>query len=274
MTGVAMLGSAGAAIGVFAVAAATGSDVASRLVKSVAAEPKFSCTFATAPTDCGFRVQEKVPGRASIVNFGRDGGTAVRLHTRPGDSNVAGSRDMQRTDLLLTQADSGCYEGREQVWELSVLFPDDFVFPTWQRYALGGFHHTGRTGQGNFTLGFERGAGAPTTAPGVLGFQGYGGTQDSGRFGAAVGPVEKNAWYDFVYHVRWSSGPDGFFNAWVNGVKKLAHRGPTLYQGQGCYLKLGNYHTPVCDPYPRCVGKDPPSSVIFDRVIRHDVVGR
>ncbi|HET6278980.1 MAG TPA: hypothetical protein VFG08_09370, partial [Candidatus Polarisedimenticolia bacterium] len=92
-----MLGSAGAAIGVFAVAAAAGSDVASRLVKSVAAEPKFSCTFATAPTDCGFRVQEKVPGRASIVNFGRDGGTAVRLHTRPGDSNVAGSRDMQRT---------------------------------------------------------------------------------------------------------------------------------------------------------------------------------
>ena len=246
-------------------------DIASLLGKPVAAELKLSCTFPTAPTNCGFRVQEKVPGRASIVSFGRDGGTAVRLHTRPGDSNVAGSRDMQRTDLWLTQAATGCFEGREQVWELSVLFPDDFAFPTWQRYALSGFHHTGRTGQGNFTLGFERAAGAPTTAPGVLGFQGYGGTQDSGRFAAPVGPVAKNVWYDFVYHVRWSSGAEGFFDAWVNGEKKLEHRGPTLYRGQGCYFKLANYHTPICDPYPACIGRDPPSSVIYDRVIRRDV---
>jgi hypothetical protein len=248
-----------------------GRDIASLLGKTVAAELKFSCTFPTAPTNCGFGVQEKVPGRASIVGFGRDGGTALRLHTRPGDNKVAGSGDMQRTDLWLTQAATGCYEGREQVWELSVLFPDDFAFPTWQRYALSGFHHTGRTGQGNFTLGFERGAGAPETAPGVLTFRGYGGKQDSGLFRARAGPVVKNIWYDFVYHVRWSSGPEGFFDAWVNGEKKLEHRGPTLYTGQGCYLKLANYHTPICDPYPACIGKDPPSSVIYDRVIRHDV---
>jgi hypothetical protein len=70
--------------------------------------------------------------------------------------------------------------------------------------------------------------------------------------------VVKNQWYDFVYHVRWSSGSDGFMRAWVNGVKKLDHRGPTLYAGQGCYLKLANYHTPF--------GQG--SSIIHDRVIR------
>jgi hypothetical protein len=229
------------------------------------------CTFPAAPTDCGFKVQEKVAGRASIVGFGRDGGTAVRLHTEPGDDNVAGSGDMQRTDLYLAQAGGAPVvfnEGEEHWWSISILFPDDFVFPTWQRYALAGFHHTGPTGQGNFTLGFERGAGLPTSATGVLMFRGYGGTQDSGLFTAPVGLVLKNVWYDFVFHVRWSSGSDGFFDAWVNGVKKLSHRGPTLYAGQGVYLKLANYHTPICDPYPACIGTDPPSSVIYDRVVR------
>lgn len=231
---------------------------------------QFFCTFPNSPADCGFQVQEKVPGRATIVGIGRDGGTAVRLHTEPGDNNVAGSGDMQRNDLYLAKpgtADPLVFnEGEEQWWALSVMFPDDFVFPTWQMYALSGFHHTGSTGQGNFTLGFQRGT--LDTDPGTLTFRGYGGTQDSGLFTAPVGSVVKNVWYDFVYHIRWSSGPDGFFDAWVNGVKKLSHRGPTLYAGQGAYFKLANYHTPICDPYPACIGTDPPSSVIYDRVIR------
>jgi hypothetical protein len=234
----------------------------------------FFCSFANSPTGCGFRLQAKERGRATIVNFGRDGGTALRLHTEPGDNYVAGSETMERTDLWLTQADTGCYEGREQVWELSVLFPDDFVFPKWHRYALAGFHHSGPTGQGNFTLGFERGA--TDSSPGILGFQLYGGaTVNSGQVKAQLWPaneIQRNVWYDFVYHIRWSSGSDGFFDAWVNGVKKLSHRGPTLYKGQGCYLKLANYHAPLCDPYPACIGvTNRPSSVIYDRVIRHDV---
>ena len=232
----------------------------------------FFCTFANSPTDCGFRVQQKAPGRATIVNIGRDGGTALRLRTEPGDNNVANSGAMERTDVYLTQADTGCYQGRQQVWELSVLFPDEFVYPRWHRYALAGFHHTGSTGQGNFTLGFERGA--RDSDPGILGFQGYGGVQDRLWAGGKIrlpGMPLRNVWYDFVYHIRWSSGSDGFFEAWVDGVKKLSHRGPTLYAGQGCYLKLANYHNPLCDPYPACIGPtNPPSSVIYDRIIRHD----
>jgi len=38
---------------------------------------------------------------------------------------------------------------------------------------------------------------------------------------------------------------------------------PTLYVGQGCYLKLANYHI----PYRKA------SEVIHGRVIRHDVEG-
>ena len=234
--------------------------------QGISSEAAFSCTFANSPTDCGFQEQAGQFGGASLVNYGRDGGTALRLHTEPGDNNVACSGDMQRNDLWLTQAASDGYEGHEAWWALSVRFPDDFVFPTWQRYALSGFHHTGPTGQGNFTLGFERGA--RDTDPGILGFQGYGGSQDSGHFTAQAGPVAKNVWYDFVYHVRWSSGNDGFFQVWMNGQLKLDHRGPTMYAGQGVYFKLANYHTPLCDPYPACIGTDPPSSVIYDRIVR------
>jgi hypothetical protein len=52
---------------------------------------------------------------------------------------------------------------------------------------------------------------------------------------------------------------DGFFIAWVNGRKKLDHRGPTLYAGMSCYLKLANYHRP--DPAAA-------RSVIHDRIVR------
>src|SRR5262249_900927 len=109
---------------------------------------------------------------------------------------------------------------------------------------------------------------------GVLTFQGWGGvttdaTQPVNPFTAAIAPIQKNVWYDFVYHVRWSSGADGFFDAWVNGRKKLSHHGPTIYSGQGVYLKLANYHLPVCDPWPDCIGTlNVGSSGIHARVIR------
>jgi len=79
-----------------------------------------------------------------------------------------------------------------------------------------------------------------------------------------VGVVQKNVWYDFIYHVRWSSSTDGFFLALVNGREIMNYQGPTLFVGQGVYLKLANYHLPICDPYPGCVGAA--SSVIHDRV--------
>jgi hypothetical protein len=226
-----------------------------------AARLKFSCTFTATPADCGFEEQAKVAGRASIVSIGRDGGTAVRLHTKPGDTDVAGSSNSERNDLWLSQSESDGYEGREQWWAHSILFPDDFAIPTWQMYVVFDFHHTGSSGGANFHVESDR-------VNGGLRFSGYGGPNvNGGNYTAPITDrIERNKWYDFVYHVKWSSGPDGYFDAWVNGVKKLSHRGPTLYTGQGVYLKLANYHTPVCNPYPGCTG--PASSVIHDRVIR------
>jgi hypothetical protein len=219
----------------------------------------FSCTFLTAATDCGFFEQTSSAGRARLAGIGRDGASAVRLHTEPGDSNVNNSGTAERDDLSTSQSATDCYEGHEQWWAHSILFPDDYVIPpagaVWNWGVVMDFHHTGPTGQANFQV---------VSLPTGLVFQGFGGPtvanspSDPGFYGASIGPVTKNAWYDFVYHVKWSSGSDGYFYAWVNGVQKLAHTGPTLYSGQGCYLKLANYHTAVGLPV----------SVIHDRVIR------
>ncbi|HZF14568.1 MAG TPA: carbohydrate-binding protein [Steroidobacteraceae bacterium] len=219
----------------------------------------FSCTFPLLPTDCGFGEQAKAIGRATITTTARDGLTAVRLRTQPGDSDVFGSGTAERDDLSMSQAATDCYEGKEQWWAHSVLFPDDYVVPptgsTWNWGVILDFHHTGSTGQANFHV---------LSLPTGLVFRGFGGATvangpgDPGYYEAPIGPVVKNVWYDFVYHVKWSSGADGYFDAWVNGVKKLSHRGPTLYTGMGCYLKLANYHTPVGQAV----------SVIHDRVLR------
>jgi hypothetical protein len=213
---------------------------------------QFFCTFQNSPGECGFGIQAASNNRVAIVAGGRDGGTAVRLRTEPGDSNIFGSGDSERADLSLSQGQTDCSQGKEAWWAHSVLFPTDYV-PALDGFGVVmDFHHDYPTGQANFHLDSSR-------WDGKLHFRGYGGPNvDGGEYETTIGPIVKNQWYDFVYHVRWSSGGDGFMRAWVNGVKKLDHQGPTLYSGIDCYLKLANYHTPF--------GQS--SSVIHDRVIR------
>jgi hypothetical protein len=220
--------------------------------------PAFFCTFRTSPTDCGFHVQGKESDRASIVDVGRDGWTAVRLRTEPGDSRVNGSGDWERNDLLLSPSSSYCNNGQEEWWAHSVMFPSDFVFPFAGGIVMD-FHHNASRGQANFELQTMRGVG--------LRFRGYGGgSVNAGQYtyeipdpyGAARGTVARNVWYDFVYHVKWSEGSDGLMEAWLNGRKVMTHRGPTLYAGISCYFKLANYHAPHGQP----------SSVIHDRIVR------
>ena len=221
----------------------------------------FSCSFNSSPRECGFGEQAKASPRASVVSVARDGSTGVRLHTLPGDSNVYGSGTAERNDLALSQAATGCSQGKTQWWSHSVRFPDDYIVPpsggTWHWGLVFNFHHTGPTGQANLQV---------VSLPTGLAFWVAGGSKvvngpsDPGHYEARIGPIVKNTWYDFVYNVKWSSGTDGYIKAWVNGVLKMNYKGPTLYTGQGCYLKLANYHSPL--------GK--PVSVIHDRIKRGD----
>jgi len=215
------------------------------------AAARFSCGFEASWSACGFSQQAQAPDRVTLVEVaGRSG---VRLRTLPGDQGVAGSGGAERADLALSPEATGCFQGHEQWWAHSLLFPSDYELPVatpadpWPWGVVFAFHHTGSQGQANFQVEV---AGEP---PGLRLAISAGPVVSSGAPGSAtrrfpVGPVLRNRWYDFVYHVKWSSGSDGWFDAWVNGAQILHYRGPTLYAGQGCYLKLANYHTPVGKP--------------------------
>ena len=247
-----------------------GGFAASSTPAPISGAAQFVATFPTDPfrTDSGTGVsndgvwwveQQAGTNRVTVVNVGRDGGTGLRLHTEPGDNGVSGSNLHERADIALPQAESDGYEGRESWWAHSVLFPDDYVIPpsgTWN--VIFNFHDTRNLGgQANFQL---------FAGSGGLTFRGHGGPDvvydgavgNQYSYGADIGPIMKNVWYDIVYHVKWSSGSDGYIQAWVNGVLKLDHRGPTLYSGYGVFLKLANYHS--------AFGQS--SSVIHDRVVR------
>src|SRR6266403_290410 len=219
----------------------------------------WSCTFANSPTDCGFYLQAAASSRATITNPGRDGPTAAELTTQPGDSGLFGSGTAERADVDLGISASYCNEGQEEGWAHSIMFPQSYVVPpagaVWNWGVVFDFHHTGPTGQPNFQIaslptGLEFWvSGGPTVVNGPT---------DPGFHRAAIGPVTKNVWYDFMYHVKWSSGSDGFFQAWLNGQQLMNYSGATLYVGQSCYLKLANYHTPLGVAIP----------VIHSRVVR------
>ena len=233
---------------------------------ATAREPavKFYCDFERSWAGCGFMEQAKAAGRATLVTIA--GKRGVRLHTRPGDTHVTGSGTAERNDLALSQEASDCYEGREHWWAHSILFPDDYVDPpmstesTWNWATVFDFHNSSPgAGQANFQINAMPVTAIASDRPTGLGFQVAHGSQARPtveRF--AIGPVTRNVWHDFVYHIKWSSKSDGFITAWVNGARRMEYRGPTLYPGQGCYLKLANYHT--------AFGR--PSSVIHGRVIR------
>src|SRR5881275_1474997 len=219
----------------------------------------WSCEFVNSPTDCGFNLQAFASSRATTVSPGRDGTTAAELTTQPGDSNLYGSGTAERADMDIGISTSYCNQGQDEWWAHSLMFPQNYVIPpagsVWNWGVVFDFHHTGPTGQPNFQIaslptGLEFWvSGGPTVVNGPT---------DPGFHSVAIGPVTKNVWYDFMYHVKWSSGSDGFFQAWLNGQQLMNYSGATLYVGESCYLKLANYHTPLGVPI----------SVIHSRVVR------
>ena len=235
------------------------------LAQPISRSASYSCDFEGG--HCDFLEQSKLgewapPAagrRSTLVETSRSGTRGVRLHTEPGDSGVRGSGHWERDDLMKAPDPSYCNEGQEEWWAISVLFPSDFVFPPGPEAGIiMDFHHTGADGQANYEI---------QTIPGIgLRARGYGGASvNGGRFEARIADpygasanVVRNAWYDFVFHVRWSSGGNGLMEGWLNGRKFQSHTGPTLYAGMSCYLKLANYHAPS--------GQS--SSIVFDRIVR------
>jgi hypothetical protein len=209
----------------------------------------WSCSFEQ--SYCGMTEQSKVEPqrRSSFTPVARDGGAAVELTTLPGDDQVHSSGTWLRNDLELGPSADYCNEGQQEWWAYSVRFPDDYFVPRGEGVVMD-FHGAASGGQPNFSL---------LSMPYGLRLYGfYGDIHRPDEYKVDLGPLRRNAWYDFVYHVHWTWRDDGFMQVWLNGRKVLDHHGPTLYVGVSCYFKLANYHDPSSGY----------SSIIFDRVMR------
>jgi hypothetical protein len=222
----------------------------------------WSCDFTKPLASYGWTEQSKVPGRATPVTVG--GRTAIRLHTESGDNNVNGSGDWERDDLQLNQTFN---EGDEVWWAHSVLFPDDYVDPPesvaggiWNGGVVFDLHNSNPGGgQANFmVLAMPVAAIAPDRPTGLSFQVSYGAQTTPTVVNYPIGPIARNIWYDFEYHLLATSGPTGYFDAWVGGVQKMSYKGPTLYPGQAVYPKLAHYHS--------AYGKA--SSVLHSHVLR------
>ena len=208
----------------------------------------WSCSFEH--TYCGMMEQSKVePARRSTFTpVARDGGTAIQLTTLPGDDQVHSSGTWLRNDLELPASPDYCNDGQQEWWAYSVRFPDDYFVPGFEGVVTD-FHGAASGGQPNFSL--------LSMAHGLRLHGFYGDIRHPDEYKVDLGPLERNKWYDFVYHVHWTWRGDGFMEVWLNGRKVLDHQGPTLYVGVSCYFKLANYHDPSSQY----------SSIIFDRVM-------
>ena len=182
-------------------------------------------------------LQAKDPSRVTIQSkVVRQGRYAARFEVRPGDSNVAGSGTGERTHVYIGTATTDSVEGREQYWAWSTYIPPDFTAPMGGWNSFVGFHHTGTTGGGNIAFSVNNMS--------RIMFLVRGGAFDNPiRKDYTLAPLKKGRWYDFVLHIKWSSHrKDGFVEVWVNRSKVVPKTiTPTLYVGQGAYLKMGYY---------------------------------
>ncbi|PSR52340.1 hypothetical protein AHMF7605_01780 [Adhaeribacter arboris] len=64
----------------------------------------------------------------------------------------------------------------------------------------------------------------------------------SGKKVFDLGPVIKDKWLDFVFHINFSHQSDGVMEVWLNGTKVVSFRGPNSYNdNEYPYFKTGIY---------------------------------
>jgi hypothetical protein len=178
----------------------------------------------------------------------RKGRYAVRVSLAPGD--IAASKE--RAELKIGDRAIERVRGRQggEMWYgWSLLVPADYADPPGEHFQiLGQWHH--RPAESPVKGRVAHGGGppplilhlAPHDGRHVLTLIGRAFPGDPGRkLGAR--PVRQGAWTDLVFHVRWSTGNDGFVEAWLDGRPFTAGKvyGPTLYSPVSNYLRLGLY---------------------------------
>jgi polysaccharide lyase-like protein len=183
---------------------------------------------------------QAVAGGARIVTSPvRQGRFAARFIVRPGDDPINATGE--RAEVYTPTSES---EGSESWWAWSTYFPTGFrpnrntdwnIFTQW--------HQTGN--RCSPPVSFEI---ATYSSPARLRLRVWGGRlatncDSTSRRTWNFATLRRNRWYNFTFHVKWSSKASvGFVQLWLNGKQVIPKRYvATLYAGMGVYIKQGFY---------------------------------
>ena len=224
--------------------------------------------------------------RIGRAGFGRDGTNAIRFTTQDVDDNVHGSGTRERSMIQLPDngIPYGGFQGDEQWWAHSLFLPNDWVMPTgvqddmmimqWNSLSIPGNPAQGPdAGISIFNQGgsdahividaWAVGAPSPSATNGGNQYwyqEGNGGTNTGN---CILDNVQRNVWYDFVHHIRWSANGDAFQEIWLKvgdgPYRKVLEKfniSTLMSTSHNTYLSIGLYHSPVAGP----------SSVVHDRI--------
>jgi hypothetical protein len=203
----------------------------------------FCGDFETGGLD-GWILDVALPERAMVVTHPvRKGRHAVRISLVPGDIAASKERaELKVGDKEIERARGG--QGGEIWYGWSLLIPTDYADPPGDQFQILAQWHQRPGAEGQKRMG------APPLTLHLVRDEGrhvlllIGQTTSTGPPRTLGGrPIRLGVWIDLVFHVRWSTGRDGFVEAWLDGHpftggKKYA---PTLYSPISNYLRLGLY---------------------------------
>ena len=179
-----------------------------------------------------FITQACCPNSITVVKSpARHGGFSARFELNYDDDLAAGGKRAE----VLRPYDQPHDEMNTDYWYgFSVLIPRDWVVESWPE-IIAQWHDSSLLGLSPpLSLRIE-------SDTFILNSRRDGGGVNGDDFW--VGPVILAKWVDWVFHVKWSSGPDGMIEVWQNGQLLVSRNGPSIYSGNpiGPYFKMGLY---------------------------------
>lgn len=162
-----------------------------------------------------------------------------------------GNTGTRRAEVRDSEGNSGRPgEGVEQWWGWSTFFPANFDWPERnQFFGFMQFHQTANSGNPPVHFWVDVNENMWVDVRGGTGGRTSGDAEHTKRID--LGPINKGAWNDIVFHVVWASDPErALVEVYRDGELVVSTPAANLYEGQSAYVKQGIYSANGTDAVP------------------------